>query len=75
MTGGIYNDSNKKDVEIARPLKYLSSFLRIHEMSLINGEIKLFPSLSVSCVITNSTSTFAITDTKLYSRCNFLNSR
>ena len=56
------------DVEIMVPLKYLSNFWRTLEMPLINCEINLILTWSLTCVITNSNGagTFAITDTKLY---------
>ena len=58
---------NTKNVEIAIPLKYLSSFWRTLEASIINCDVNLILKWS-SSVITNSTSleTIAITDTKLY---------
>ena len=50
------------------PLKYLSNFWRTLEMPLINCEVTLILTWSLTCVITNSTgaTTFAINDTKLY---------
>ena len=53
------------------PLKYLSNFWRILEMSLINCEINLILTWSANCVIVstnvaNQNATFAITNTKLY---------
>ena len=49
------------------PLKYLSTFRRTLEMSLIDREINLILNWSSACVITNSTGVgrFAITETKL----------
>ena len=68
ITGKTPDDGNEEDVEIMVPLKYLSNFWRTLEMPLINCEIELTLTLSLTCVITNSTGvgTFAITDTKLY---------
>ena len=48
------------------PLKYLSNFWRILEMPLINCEITLLLTWSVSTDVANENATFAITDTKLY---------
>ena len=50
------------------PLKYLSNFWRTLEMPLINCEVNLTLTWSLTCVVTNSTGagTFAITETKLY---------
>ena len=52
-------------------LKYLSSFWRTLEMTLINCEVNLVLTWSSTCVlvatnIPNQNATFAITDTKLY---------
>ena len=68
ITGKTPNNDNEKDVEIMVPLKYLSNFWRTLEMPLINCEVALILTWSLTCVITNSTgaTTFAITDTKLY---------
>ena len=53
------------------PLKYLSNFWRTLEMPLINCEVNLILTWSLTCVliatsIPNRNATFAITDTKLY---------
>ena len=53
------------------PLKYLSNFLRTLEIPLITCEINLFLTWSEKCVTASNnaadqTTTFAITDTKLY---------
>ena len=50
------------------PLKYLSNFWRTLEMPLINCEVSLILTWSLTCVITNSTGQgkFKITDTNLY---------
>ena len=68
---------NTKDVEIAMPLKYLTNFWRTLEMSLINCENNLILTWSENCVICSATGAakFKITDTKLCSCCNFINSR
>ena len=60
-------DGNTKDVEIAVPLKYLSSFWRNLEMPLINCEINIILTWSSTCVITYliDAGTFPITDAKL----------
>ena len=49
-------------------LNYLRNFWRNLEMPLINCELKLILTWSLTCVITNSTGagTFEITNTKLY---------
>ena len=75
------NKSGKKEVEIAVPLKYLSNFWRALKMPLINCEVSLILTWSRECVITSTerriirntrsgasptTTTFQITDTKLY---------
>ena len=70
MTGQTENNGTKS-VEIMVPLKYLSNFWRTLEMPLINCEVNLLLTWSVSCVIAsadaaNQNATFAITDTKLY---------
>ena len=58
----------EKDVKIMVPLKYVSNFLITLEMLLINCEINLILTWSKKCVLSNDTktTTFAITDTKLY---------
>ena len=53
------------------PLKYLSNFWRSPEQPLINSEVNLILTWSANCVIVptnvaNQTTTFAITDIKLY---------
>ena len=68
---GQTGDDGKKDVEIIVPLKYLSNFWRTLEMPLINCEVNLILTWSLTCVliataIQNQNATFAITDTKLY---------
>ena len=75
------NKFGKKEVEIAVPLKYLSNFWRALKMPLINCEVSLILTWSRECVITSTerriirntrsgasptTTTFQITDTKLY---------
>ena len=68
ITGKAPDNDNKKDVEIAVPLKYLSIFWRTPSMSLINCEINLILTWSADCVISSVTgkTKFAIADTKLY---------
>ena len=53
ITGNTPTDGNKQNLEIAMPLKYLSSFWRTLEMPLINCEINLILSWLSTCVITN----------------------
>ena len=59
------DDDNKKNVEIAVPLKYLSHFWRTREMPLINWEISLILTWSEDCAISsaNARAKFKITDT------------
>ena len=74
------NKSGKKEVEIAVALKYLSSFWRTLDMSLINCKVSLILTWSWECVITSMErrvkaarqrdtspmdATFQITDTNL----------
>ena len=58
----------REDVEIMVPLRYLSNFWRTLGISLINCEINLILTWSSKCVLSNDakTTTFAITDTKLF---------
>ena len=72
ITGKTPNDDNEKDVETMVPLKYLSNFWRTLELPLINCEVNLILTWSLTCVITNSTGagTFEITDTKMLSYFN-----
>ena len=60
--------SGTKDVETMVSLKNLSNFLKILEMSLINYETNLILTWSSKCFCSNDakTTTFKITDTKLY---------
>ena len=62
------------------PLSYLSVFWRSLELHLINCEVNLILAWSANCVIvftnvTNQNPTFAITDTKLCSCSDFINTR
>ena len=68
IIGKTLDDDNEKNVKIMVPLKYLSNFWRTLEMPLINCEVNLILTWSLTCVITDSTGagTFEITDTKLY---------
>ena len=70
ITGQTGNDGTK-GFEIIVPLKYLSNFWRTLEIPLINCEVNLILTWSSNCVliataIQNQTTTFEITDTKLY---------
>ena len=58
---------NRKDVQIAHPLKHLSNFWRPLEISLINYEINFISTWSEDCFICSTTGAtkFKITDTKL----------
>ena len=68
---GQTGDNGTKVAEIIVPLKYLSSFWRILEMSLINYEVNLILTWSGNCIMVstnnaNQNATIAITETKLY---------
>ena len=68
---GQTGDDGTKNVEIMVPLKYLSNFWRTLEMPLINCEVNLILTWSLTCALIatnppNQNATFAITDTKLY---------
>ena len=62
------DDGNKKGVEIAGLLNYLSNFLRTLEKELVDCETNHISKWPSTCIITNSSvaRTFAITDTKPY---------
>ena len=68
VTGRALVDDSTKDAETAVPFKYLSSFWRTLEMSLINCEINLVLTWSESSVITSSIGVelFTIINIKLY---------
>ena len=71
ITGKTNDDGNIENVEIIISLKYLSSFRRTLEMSLINCEVELILTWSENCVImstnvANQNPTFTITETTLY---------
>ena len=68
ITGRALVDDSTKDAETAVSFKYLSSFWRTLEMSLINCEINLVLTWSESSVITNSIGAelFTIINIKLY---------
>ena len=68
ITGKTPAAGNEKGVEIMVPLKYLINFWRTLEIPLINCEVTLILTWSITFVITNSNGagTFGITDTKLY---------
>ena len=77
---GQTGDDGTKNVEIMVPLSYLSVFWRSLELHLINCEVNLILAWSANCVIvftnvTNQNATFAITDTKLCSCSDFINTR
>ena len=60
--------NGRTDVEIVVPLKYLSSFWKTLELSLINCKINLILIWSDKYVLPNDTraTAFAITDTKRF---------
>ena len=68
ITGKTPASGNTKDVEIIVPLKYLSNFWRTLEMSLLNCEVNLILTWSLTCVISSATgeTKFKITETKVY---------
>ena len=80
LTGQTGNDETK-NVEIIVPLKYLSNFWRILEMSLINCDIGLILKWSANVVIVstnvvNQNATFSISLHKIICpSSNFINTR
>ena len=78
LIGNTGNDGTKKDLKIAVPLKYLSSFWRSLEMPLINCKVELSLKCIGNCVLTSAaiganadatgteSTTFKISDAKLY---------
>ena len=70
ITGKTPEDGNTKDVEIIVPLKYLSNFWRTLEMPLINCEVNLILTWSISRVISSASgeTKFKITETKFMFR-------
>ena len=67
LIGNTKNDGTKNGVKIAVPLKYLSHFWRSLEMPLINCKVELSLKWVENCMLTTATtSTFKITDAKLY---------
>ena len=60
--------ANRNGVKVAVPLKYLSSFWISLEIPLINCKFELSLTWHPNCVVCNlvGTSTFTITDAKLY---------
>ena len=59
--------TDKNNVKIAVPLKYLSNFWRSLEMPLINCKVELSLKWYERCLLTAATTaTFKITDAKLY---------
>ena len=64
-------NNGTRDVKIRVPLKYLSNFLRIFKMPLINCEINLILTCSARCFIIDDPiagqeRTFKITDTRFF---------
>ena len=68
ITGKSLAAGNDKHAEIMDPLKYLGNFWRTLEMPLINCEVNLILTWSLTCVITGSTGarTFVIKGKKFY---------
>ena len=70
ITGQTDNNGRRDVVEIMVPLKYLSNFWKILEMSLINCEVNLILTSADCAVIytnvANHITTFAITEGTLY---------
>ena len=62
------NNGNTRDVETIAPLKYFSNFGKTLEIPLINCEVNLILTQSLTFAITNSTGEvkFALTVSKLY---------
>ena len=60
--------TNRNNVKIAVPLKYLSNFWRSLEMPLINCKVELSLKWYENCILSSAgtAATFTITDTKLY---------
>ena len=60
--------TNRNGVKIAVPLKYLSSFWRLLEISLINCRVELSLTWNENCILTSLTriTRYKITDAKLY---------
>ena len=71
------SNSGTVNKQIASPLKCFSNFCRALEILLIHCEITLDLTGPSNCVIweTNRATTMVITDTKLFSCYNFVNSR
>ena len=68
ITGKTSAAGNTKDVEMISPLKNLSNFWRTLEMPLINCQVELMLTWSLTCVISsaNGETKFKITKTKFY---------
>ena len=67
IIGDTRDNGTKNEVKIAVPLKYLSNFWRSLEMRLINCKVELSLKWYERCLLAvATTSTFTITDTKLY---------
>ena len=60
--------TNRNDVEISVPLKYLSNFWRSLEILLINCKVEISLPWNENCILTSlaGNTTFTITDAKLY---------
>ena len=67
LIGNTENNGTKNGVKIVLPLKYLSNFWRSLEMPLTNCKVELSLKWYEECLLTTATtSTFKITDAKLY---------
>ena len=60
--------TNRNDVKITVPLKYLSNFWRSLEILLINCKVEISLSWNENCILTSlaGNTTFTITDAKLF---------
>ena len=68
LNGNTKINGRKNGIKIAIPLKYLSNFWRLLEMSLINYKVELSLKWLENCILSSegTAATFTITDTKLY---------
>ena len=67
IIGDTGNDGTKNKVKRAVPLKYLTNFWRSLEMPLIHCKVELLLKWYERCLLTTATTTtFKITDAKLY---------
>ena len=72
------NNINKKDAEIALPLKYLSKFWRTPEMILVNCKINLILTWYKDYVVSAATGAKKISNNRWWTLCSssdFINSR